>query len=260
MTIGWHRFRFGNPDDALRPGPGRRQVSYTSLGTWPVGVSYGTFRDTWLVGDGAGLVTAQTLRVSQVGISVLQSVAPGLVVGSTLKLLRGGFASAAVTNSLVEGALDAGDALDVDRRTTADLDLSVMASSDLIRVGLTFKNLRSPSFGANSGTAGTLPRHARVGLAVMPLTGVTLAMDVDLDTVDLVGGLRRMGAVGGEAMLSSRLGVRAGVRWSLVGSRRPMTAVGVSVGVRQGVWLDGHYTTGRHDEARELGVALRAGF
>ena len=61
-------------------------------------------------------------------------------------------------------------------------------------------------------------------------------------------------------MLGPRLGVRAGVRWSLVGSRRPVTAVGMSVGVRQGLWLDGHYAKSRQDEDREFGVAMRAGF
>ena len=85
-------------------------------------------------------------------------------------------------------------------------------------------------------------------------------MDVDLDTVDQVGGLRRMGAVGGEAKLGSHLGVRAGVRWSLEGEHRPVTAAGLSVSVRRGFWIDGHYAQGQQGEEREYGVALRAGF
>jgi hypothetical protein len=260
MTVGWHRFRFGDPDGNLRPGAGRRQVSFTSLGTWPLGISYGTFRDTRLIEAEDGGVDAQALRVSQFGISILQSVAPGLVVGSTLKLLRGGMTGMRADAPSIDAALDAVDQLDQDRRTTVDLDVSVMASSDVIRVGLTLKNLRSPSFGAIPGTEATLARRARLGVAVMPGAGVTLAMDFDLDTAGPGGGLRRMGAVGGEALLGSRVGIRSGVRWSLEGERRPVGAVGLSVAVRRGMWLDGHYAKGQRDDDRELGVALRAGF
>jgi hypothetical protein len=260
MTVGWHRFRFGDPDDSLRPGAGRRKTSFTSLGTWPLGVSYGTFQDTWIAESADGLLEAHTLRVSQIGVTVLQSVAPGVVVGSTVKVLRGGSAVGLASGSSVDGALDAIEETDIERRTRFDLDLAVLASSDLIRIGVTLKNLRSSSFDENPGTGHTLARQARVGLAVMPVDGLTLAMDVDLDTVDLGGGLRRVGAVGGEAMVGSRLSLRSGVRWSLVGARRPIGAVGLSVGIRPGMWLDGHYAQGRRDEDREFGVALRAGF
>jgi hypothetical protein len=260
MTVGWHRFRFGDPDGNLRPGAGRRNVSFTSLGTWPVGLSYGTFHESRLVDDEAGGVQARSFRVSQVGVSILQSVAPGLVVGSTVKVLRGGLSAMSAEGVDVGAALDAVEALDLDRRTTLDLDVAVMASSDLIRVGLTVKNLRSPSFSAIPGIEATLPRQARLGLAVMPVAGLTLAMDYDLDTARPEGGLRRMGAVGGEALLGARVGIRSGVRWSLEGERRPVGAVGLSVAVRPGLWLDGHYAKGQRDDDREFGVALRAGF
>jgi hypothetical protein len=260
VTTGWHRFRFGNPDGNLRSGAGRRSSSFTSLGTWPLGLSYGSFRDVRIVDDSSSLHAAETLRVNQVGVSILQSVLPGVVVGSTLKVLRGGAARIPAAGATLREVLDAGEAVDLDRSTAFDLDISLMASSDLIRVGVVLKNLRSPSFGAVPGTGGTLPRQARVGLAVMPATGVTLAMDIDLDTVDLAGGLRRMGAVGGEAMVGSRFGIRSGVRWSLVGPRRPVGAVGLSVAVRRGFWLDGHYARGPRDDEQEIGVALRAGF
>ncbi len=260
MTVGWHRFRFGDPDDSLRPGAGRRKTSFTSLGTWPLGVSYGTFHDTWIAQSASGSLEAHTLRVSQLGVTVLQTVVPGVVVGSTVKVLRGGSAVGLASGATLDGALDAIEETDLRRQTRLDLDLAVLASSDLIRIGVTLKNLRSSSFGENLGTGHSLARQARVGLAVMPVDGLTLAMDVDLDTVDLGGGLRRVGAVGGEAMLGSRLSLRSGVRWSLVGARRPIGAVGLSVGIRPGMWLDGHYAQGRRDEDREFGVALRAGF
>jgi hypothetical protein len=37
-------------------------------------------------------------------------------------------------------------------------------------------------------------------------------------------------------------------------------AAGLSVGVRNNLWLDGHYTQGRLDADRGFGGALRAGF
>ena len=85
-------------------------------------------------------------------------------------------------------------------------------------------------------------------------------MDLDLNTVDLVGGPRRNGAVGGEIALGSHLSARSGIRWSLVGEKRPLTAVGLSVRIRRSLWLDGHYAKGRHSDDQEAGWAMRAGF
>jgi hypothetical protein len=259
MTVGWHRFRFGDPDDSLRPGAGRRKTSFTSLGTWPLGVSYGTFQDTWIAESADGLLEAHTLRVSQIGVTVLQSVAPGVVVGSTVKVLRGGSAVGLASGSSVDGALDAIEETDIERRTRFDLDLAVLASSDLIRVGVTLKNLRSSSFDENPGIGHTLARQARVGLAVMPVDGLTLATDLDLNTVDLMGDLRRMSALGAEISLGSRLLVRSGVRWNLAISSGPAGAVGASVMVRRGLWLDAHFAQGGADEARQVSVAFRGG-
>ena len=263
-TVGWHRFQFGNQDTDPVPGPTRRETTFTSLGTWPLGVSYGTFRTTRIVstadGEASGALQVETLRVSHYGVTILQTVFPGVVVGSTLKFLRGDEAVGPALGPTSGDVLDEGGRLTGDRQNAFDLDVGVMASSDLIRIGLTLKNLRSPSFGAIPRTANTLPRQVRLGLAVLPVDGVTLAMDLDLDTVDLAGGQRRMGAVGGEAVLGRRLAIRSGVRWSLVGPRQPVGAVGLSVAVRQGLWLDGHYARGRLDDDREFGVAMRAGF
>jgi hypothetical protein len=264
-TVGWHRFQFGNQDTGPVPGASRRSTTFTSLGAWPLGISYGTFRHTRLVltpGDpGAGdHLRAETLRVSHYGVTILQTVLPGLVVGSTLKYLRGEAASGPAVGQNTGDALDEGSKLRGDRDGAFDLDVGVMASSDLIRVGVTLKNLRSPSFGEVAGNATTLPRQVRLGLAVLPVDGLTLAIDLDLNRVDLAGGLRRMSAFGGEAVLGQRLAIRSGVRWSLVGPRNPVGAVGLSVAVRPRLWLDGHFARGRLDEDQEFGVAMRAGF
>jgi hypothetical protein len=262
MTIGWHRFQFGDLKALPVAGVSRADTSLTSISGWPFGLSYGRFQRTSVVpseGVGNGL-SAESLRVNHYGVTILQSVVQGLIVGSTLKYLRGFSARTPVADGTAGDVLH--DAADNDRDSHGafDLDVGIMADMRVVRLGLTLKNLRSPSFASSDGTAITLRKQARLGLAVLPVDGVTLAMDIDLDTVDLRDGLRRMFALGGESRLGSRLVVRSGVRWSLEGARRTVGAVGGSVGIRPGLWLDGHYAQGRTDEDREFGAALRAGF
>lgn len=260
MTIGWHRFQVGNQEDAPLAGHSRGRSSLTSLGTWPLGISYGTVQRSRLREDAEGAMSGQMLRVSHVGVTVLQTLLQDVVVGSTLKLVRGAAASAGVDEPTTGASLDRISDLDADARTTFDLDVGIMASAPRLRLGVAVKNLRSPVFGDIAGTEMTLPRQARAGVAVLPADGVTLAMDLDLNTVDLMGDLRRMLAVGGEAALGSRVQVRSGIRWNLAGDRHASGAVGASVSLRRGFWVDGHYGLHRGDEGREFGVALRAGF
>lgn len=259
MTIGWHEFQIGDLD-AAPVGQRRGRSTLTSLGTWPLGVSYGTTRRLRITTDATGQLTGESLRVGYVGVTVLQSLLEGLVVGSTLKVVRGAAVAGSVGEPTAAAALDRIADLEGDTRTTFDLDVGLMASAPRLRLGLTVKNLRSPEFRAIAGNAITLPRQARAGLAVMPTDGLTLAMDLDLNAVDLMGDLRRMLAAGGELAVGSRVQVRSGVRWNLANDRRATGAVGVSLSVRRGFWLDGHYGLGRADESREFGVALRAGF
>jgi hypothetical protein len=260
MTIGWDWFQFGNQDGAPLVGPARRRGNLTSLGTWPLGLAYGRFETSRLVEGPGGEVVAETLQTSQYSATLLQSVTTGLIVGSTLKYVRGHVAEAPAEGSTVRDALSSAGGLEGPRRGAFDLDLGVMANLELVRIGLTLKNLRSPSFGEVRRPENTLQRQGRLGFAVLPSDGLTLAMDLDLNTVDLRDGLRRMFAFGGEGRIGSRLLVRSGGRLDLEGPREPVGAIGLSVGVRAGVWLDAHYAQGRHDEQREFGAALRAGF
>ncbi len=260
MTIGWHRFQSGNQKAPPQPGPGRRSASFTSLGTLPLGLSYGHFETATLVSDPAGGVSVETLQTSQFSVTVLQTVAPHVVVGTTVKYVRGHVATGPAGAATAGEALAQASDLEVPRRGRFDWDLGVLATMARVRVGLTWKNLRSPSFGDVATVANTLPRQARLGVAILPSAGLTLAMDLDLNTVDLRDGLRRIFALGGEGRVGPRLVVRSGVRWNLQGSRQPVGTVGLSVGLRAGVWLDSHYAQGRVDEQREFGAALRAGF
>jgi len=230
-----------------------------SFGSLPLGVSYGLFQVSSLGGSDEAL-RAETINIQQFGLTILQSILPGVTVGSTLKLLRGYIVTQPADGASAGDALEAAAELEASRHTTYDLDLGVMATSDLVRIGFTFKNLRSPTFGLPTDMTPPLPRQARLGFAVTPGAGLTLAMDLDLNTVDLVGGLRRHGAVGGGIALGSHMSARSGIRWSLVGAKRPLTTVGVSIRVRRGLWVDGHYAKGHLDDDQETGLAMRAGF
>src|SRR4029078_4127150 len=98
--------------------------------------------------------------------------------------------------------------------------LGAMADMGKVRLGLAVRNLRSPKFVDPAGFATVLHREARIGLAVLPTDGLTLAVDLDLDTVDFRGGPRRILAVGAEDRISKRFAMRGGMRWSVNGPKR----------------------------------------
>ena len=54
VTIGWDGFQFRNPDAPPTEGAGRDTGGLISLGTWPLGVSYGRFQTASLVAGADG--------------------------------------------------------------------------------------------------------------------------------------------------------------------------------------------------------------
>lgn len=205
----------------------------------------------------------RTLVVNQFGVTVGQSVGDHLVVGSTLKVLRGGVASGGVTDS--GNPLDQADALDVRRRTRADLDLGVMATMGRVRLGATVRNATRPRFGEGTEMV-TLVRQARTGVAVLSkafsgFDAVTVAADADLTSTPTLFGDVRHAATGGEAwLLKRRLGFRAGVTTNTVGARRTATSTGVSVAPISGMFLEGSRTTGADDSLSGWTTTIRLTF
>jgi hypothetical protein len=258
-TIEWNRFQTGNQKAPPGPGPTLRSGTFASVASWPVGVSYGRLRSTWLVAGPGGEVVSEKVETFQVGATLVQTIVPGLVVGSTLKYLRGSFATGPSGGPTVEDALDQGMGLDGPGENHFDFDIGLMADLKKVRLGFTGRNLLEPQFTSAAGTAIKLQRLTRAGVAFLPSAGLTLAMDVDLDTVDLRDGLRRMIALGGEGRLGSRVAVRGGVRWDLKGESQPVTALGLSVSLRPRFWLEGYYSRGQRDEDRGFGIGFRAG-
>lgn len=259
-TIGWTRFQNGDRSGPPAPGPEDRTTTYVGVGTWPLGVSYGRFESTALTAGPPGQTLAETLQMNVFGTTVLQTIARGVVVGSTLKLERGFLASGPTIGGTAGKALSNGANLDGDGAWAFDFDLGAMVDLQKVRLGLTTHNLREPSFRDADGREITLQRQSRAGVAFLPTDGLTLAMDVDLDTVDLRDGLRRMIAFGVETRPGQRLELRGGVRWNLEGERRPVGTGGVSIELHPRVWLEGYYAQGRATQDRSFGVGLRAGY
>ena len=136
-------------------------------------------------------VLETSLVLQQFGVTLGQSVGNHLVVGSTLKLVRGGSGSAA---AVAAGATwDHAPALGTSGETHADLDLGAMARFGAVSVGAAVKNVREPSFGSGDARI-DLRRQARVGVAVMSkkqrgtISTMSVAVDADLTTTAMATG------------------------------------------------------------------------
>jgi len=185
-----------------------------------------------------------------------------VAVGTTLKLVRG----IAASNTMV--AADAGEALDSEaaeifgRATnTFDMDVGVMAAGGPLKVGLTLRNLREPSFeSAGSGGALILERQARAGLSYAVAPNWVAAADVDLLRTHDAFGPRRDVAFGTEGRIVPRVLVRAGASFNTVGgddAERQAFSVGGSYAARAAVFIDGHFTTGSEQTGQQWGISAR---
>ena len=190
---------------------------------------------------GTGLPSLGSFELDQFGATIGQSIGDHLVVASTLKL--------------VHARSD----------TRADLDLGTMASFGVVRLGLTVRDVRSPTFGSGDGVF-ELARQARAGVAVVaPLRGridqLTVAFDADLTTATVDGRDERHIAGGAEAwVLGRRLGVRGGIGTNTIGDGGSFRAFGVSVAPFPRIYVDGAVTRGPDAAHDRLGVDLRLTF
>lgn len=259
MTVGWDQLHFGNPKNPAFVGATQDAASLTSVATYPLGISYGYYRAARVVAineDGTPVVT--NLSIHMFAGTIVQTLVKGLVVGGTVKYMRGQATSETTLGLLNGDALDEAIKRKDDSDGAFDLDVGVLGTIGWFRAGFTAKNLAQPTFTGTSGFAIQVKRRFRLGLAAQPTDGLTLAFDVDLDTADPLVGLRRMMATGVETRLGSSLELRGGVRWTRDGERLTIAAVGASLKIRKGMWVDGYTTYSRNDD-RGFGVAFRAG-
>lgn len=255
-TIEWVRFQSGDRDAAPGRGPWERSTRFSSLGTWPMGLNYTRVDEVSLVAADR----VERFTTQHYGLSILQTITEGVVIGSTLKYVRGHVASRVMDMTTVGQGLEAGRDLDGEGSGAFDLDLSAMYDARIFRIGATVKNLRSPDFDGPDGLVRELERRSRIGLAILPRAGLTLAIDLDLDTADLPTGPQRVLAAGAEHQFSTRVVLRAGARRNLEGTRATVGAAGASIAIRPGTWLDAHATMGRSAGERGFGIGLRAGW
>lgn len=208
-------------------------------------------------------ISVRSVALTQFGTTVGQSLGDHLVVGSTVKLVRAGAVSTSTSGS---SPLDDADGLDVSRHTSADLDLGAMASFGHVRLGLTVRNVREPSFGDPGADRLTLKRQARVGMAVLSvprgsLRGLTVAADADLTTTPTaVGDVRHLAAGAEEWLANGRLGIRAGASANTVGERRPSVSGGVSVALTRALQVNASRTMGRDESVTGWSTSVSVAF
>ena len=224
----------------------------------PLAPTVATIPDRQDQGRAPTLMTSLVLQ--QFGATFGQSIGEHLVVGTTLKLVRGGFAAASTT--VADALLDRASELDGGATTHADIDVGAMVAFGRARVGAVVKNLRQPGFTFGAGRV-DLPRQARVGFAATSAgrTVLTIAVDADLTRTATATGDARHVAAGVQAwVIPKRVGVRGGVSANTVGSTRPAPSGGISVAVRSGLYLDGEATLGSDRTRKGWGLDLRLTF
>jgi len=212
-----------------------------------------------------------SLTTDQVGVTLVQSLLDGLVVGATVRLVRGAAAIQPVlTGQPPEVLLGEAERLGGQVSTKGDLDAGAMANVGSFRLGVVARNLFEPRFETGSGGLQT-HRQVRLGAAVTPGLaaadrvadehGFIIALDLDATRTPTSVGDRRGAAIGVERWwLRRRIGTRGGVRASTVGAPRPVGTLGVSVGPLRGVFVEGQICRGGQDADRGWSVSGRLTF
>jgi hypothetical protein len=252
----------------------RQKTSSFSMATPPVGFAYYRFRITDIqpfdpTGQGAGDredgrvgVPVRSLSASQFGVTLVQTLIPGVHAGATLKYVRGSVrAGREDSDATPSDLLDRGEGLEGgDSHGRFDADVGVIAVAGAFRAGARMRNVMEPAFEDVQ-----LPRQTRVGVAFdpKPVTGVplTIALDADVRTYASSAGQRRVVALGAEHwLLSDRLALRGGGRVNTVGARERVVTGGASWALRPGMYVDGHVVRGGSNEENGWGVATRVSF
>jgi hypothetical protein len=256
----------------------RASSSLIAVGVPPLGISYYRLRQTGLSPAGTASSNRQERQVqfrslvtSHLGVTVLQSLAEGFTVGATARLVRGSFASGAMSVTSWQAGFENGETLLEQARTTADVDVGALASTGRMRFGIVARNLAAPSFGELQERADCLPlcermtltRHVRIGAAwgdSWPATPRTIfSVDADLTRVPHPAGDRRDIAAGAERWFRTQtVGLRGGLRASTTARLRPVATVGGSYALRAGTYVDVYAARGADE--RRWGIAGRLTF
>jgi len=209
-------------------------------------------------------VSSRSFSVSEWGLTVVQSILPGVHAGATLKYVRGTLRMGVDDASRsIEDLLDSGEALENGKAENRfDLDAGLMGDAGPIRIGAVMRNVREPEFGNG---AFALPRQTRVGAALdLEKAGgppFVAAVDADVRTYTTATGDRRVIAAGAEQWLfAKRLGIRGGVRFNRVGAEERAATAGASIEARNGFFVEGHIVRSGSSAERGWGLGARVSF
>jgi hypothetical protein len=257
----------------------RDTAAWFALTTLPFGFSYYRLRITDIrpfdPTGGAGVdredrragIPVRSLAASQLGITLVQTIFPGVHTGTTLKFVRGTVRTDRADElSSADDLLDRGDDLDGgDADSAFDLDAGILAVAGPIRLGALVRNLREPEFGADTSNAVRFRRQVRIGVAVdaeaVGGPALTIAADVDLREFPAATGGRRNVALGAEHWFGTRrVAVRGGARFNTAGEHERSATAGMSVAVRAGLFVDAHVVRGGTIDDRGWGLGVRVSF
>jgi F plasmid transfer operon protein TraF len=263
--------------DLLAGAPARRdRVSWFAATSPAVGFSYYRLRITDIRGfgptgqdtvnrqDTRAEVSVRSFSASELGLTVVQSILPGVHAGATLKYVRGTLRAGADDGTrAADDLLDRGEDLDGgDAENAFDLDAGLIGQAGALRIGAVMRNVRHPRFG---GDAFELPRQTRVGVAIDAEKAggppLILALDADVKTYATGSGDRRVIAAGAEQWLfRKRIGIRGGARFNRVGAKERAATAGLSLAARNGMWVEGQIVRGGSEAERGWGLGARVSF
>ena len=252
----------------------RDRVAWFAITTPPFGFSYYRLRLTDIQPfdptaaapadreDRRAGVPVRSISVSQLGATLVQTLLPGVHVGTTVKYVRGTVRSSR-DDSLMDGSrlLARGEDLEGgDAESRFDLDVGLLAVAGPVRMGGLIRNVRQPVFGD-----ARLPRQVRAGVAFdgerAGLAPLLVALDADLRRYRTGSGDRRVVAVGGERWIAARrVGLRAGARFNTVAAQDRAVTAGVSVAARAALFVDAHVVRGGAADDQGWGIAARVSF
>ena len=256
----------------------RDRVSWFAATATVVGFSYYRLRITDIRGfgptgqpavdrqDTRTGVSMRSLSARQFGLTVVQSLLPGVHAGATLKYVRGTVRVGTDDGSRSDSdLLDAGEDLEGGNASNQfDLDAGLMAVAGPVRLGAVMRNILKPDFG-DEVTPFVLPRQVRLGAAIdtEQVGGPPFIVSIDADVMTYATGTgdRRVVALGAERWLwSKRIAVRGGGRFNTVGANERAATAGGSVAVRNGLYLEGYIVRGGSDAERGWGLGTRVSF
>lgn len=211
-----------------------------------------------------------SLVTHQIGATFAQTVFGDLVVGTTLKVVRGIVSSGSVSGEQVSDLIDARSDLHGLGTTAFDLDFGALWSFQSGRIGVSVRNLSEAAFDTSDPAEPSLKlqRLARVGAAwtpgrhgATPPAATTVAVDVDVTEFHDVQGDQRNVAVGAEHWLKGRrVGLRGGFRVNALDSSMRVGSLGLSWSPGKSAVLDGQWSRGTHNADRSWAAALRMTF